>query len=1257
MAWFAIALVGALCLALQRQGIGTFQDTGYLLLALAAIVTVTVVLVVRTSFRDDRWVAQEIEQRFPELSQRLVTAMDLRPSSDGKFGFLQRQVIDQTLQHASLQPWEEKTVPQNQISKARLLNIPAFIFLAVVITGLVTSKAPTPVVGNSVSPPSVDLGPTQTTITVKPGNAEIERGTNLLVVARFDGPVPAEAQLVAAEVATEGIANDGGPVQQTTPMTRSLDDPVFGGSLVEVNQPLEYFVAYAGRQSETYRITVFEYPTLLRADAHITFPSYTGLQSKLVEDTRRISAVVGSTIEWRCHLNKRVTSAVLIDGKGRSTHLEPSDSASTMYAAAVQLDETRRWAVQLIDDVGRTNKYEFELVAKVLPNKPPEIKLEMARDVSVSPLEELPVAANVRDDFGLRRFGLAYSFGGNAPTEIVLANEVPGKQAQSVQHIVDFEALDAEPDQLLSYHFWAEDHGVDGEIRRTFSDMYFAEVRPFEEIFREGESPPGGQPQQQQQGENAEKAQQLGELQKEIINATWKVIRREISGEPTAAFAPDVTLLRESQSTALEQLDELAGELNDPESLEFADAVRNHMDAAIEQLSKAIEGSTIDPISPALSAEQASYQALLKLRAREHEVVRSQQQQQQSSSSSASSRSRQQMEELELDDEQNRYETERQAQSEEQQANEEQQREVRQILNRLRELARRQEDLNEQLKELQSALAAAETEAAREEIRRQLQRLREQEQQLLRDTDELADRMDQAQDQEQTQEARDQLDKTRENVRQASEALSEEKPAEALTAGTRAEREFKRMRDDFRREAATQFSEEMREMRDDVQAIDKQQQELSEQIADLPNNKSGRLRSDNNRDQIRDDLKQQRDDLGKLLERMQETVQEAEESEPLLAENLYDSFRETKQRQIDEKLTATEELLRRGFDPQAQELEEGVRQGINDLRKNIESAASDVLGDETEGLRRALGELNELVRQLDNEVNEAQGNQTQNPGQQSQGESPSGEPTEPQQSGEQNGEQQTGRPGQPNEQPRDNESQNGEPSEQQTGEPQNGEQQPGQGQPGQQQSEQAQNRSEQSQQPGQQPSEGQQSGQQPGQQNQGQQNQGQQQPGQRSPGQQQQQQPGQQPGQNPRRPNPSNQTQQRDGGRGGLAPFNNDSLGGAPLTGDEFREWSDRLRDVEEMVSDPQLRSEAAQVRDRAREIRLDYKRHSKEPRWNEVRELVADPLRELRLRVSQELMRRSAERTSLVPIDRDAVPEEFTEQVQSYYERLGSGD
>ena len=1247
--WLVLALVAAVLLWMKTQGAWPQWISAWFLAAVAAVLVAVVVAVVRASFRDAPSIAQRVESTFPDLRQRLVTAIAQRPQKpDGQLGFLQQTVVDETLQHAALRPWPEKTVPPERIASARLLNVCALVFLALVVVALMFSKGPSELAAESSQTHTPTGGEIQ--VTVKPGDAEVERGTNLIVVARFAGAVPAEVQLVA----------EHGDERLTVPMTRSLDDPLFGGSLQEVATDLTYHVEYAGEQSDRYQVTVFEYPALLRSDARISYPGYTQLTNKLVEDTRRVTVVEGSTLTWICHLNKPVISAALIDKQGNSTYLEPDSSAPSAYAASILLTESRRWRLQLVDDAERTNQHPVELIAKVIPNQRPELKLAMARDVRVSPLEELTVAASFRDDYGLKEYGLAYSIGGDQPTDVVLGAATMRKERRSVDHLLALETMDAQPDDLLSYHFWAEDFGPDGKPRRTFSDMYFAEVRHFEEIFRQGQQPPGGQQQQQQQqqaGQNAQQAEQLAELQKQIINGTWNVMRRETSGELTDQFTDDVTLLVESQSTALEQVDELAARLDDELSTQYSAEIRKHMEEAIKQLSTAVDDASVASLQPALAAEQASYQALLKLRAREHEVVRGQQQGSSGGSSAGASRSREQLQALELDNEQNRYETERQAQSDDS-PQQEQQREVRQVLNRLRELARRQEDLNKQLKQLQTALEEAETEEEREEIRRQLKRLRDQQQQLLRDTDELADRMDQSQNDDQMQQSREQLDETRENVRQASESLAENDVSQALSAGTRAEREFKRMRDDFRREAAHQFSEEMREMREQSRQLDEQQQELGERMTDLSRESSGSLRSPNSRDRLHEEFEQQQQALDNLLQRMQETVEQAETSEPLLAEKLYDSYRETKQRKVEDNLELAGELLRRGFDPQARQIEESAREGISDLRQDIEQAAESVLGDETEGLRRALGELDELVRSLEQEVERADPSGQR--GEQANGQSAQQDTAQSNEDGD--------RSNQPDRERQDRaQQQNGQQQQQeqdasdsprpdQSEQAGNREGQPGQRGDAQQTSDEPSRESgpdidpfDQNREPGQSQSDSQQplseqpngQGQSSGQSDQ--------------LGRDEDQQPGQDRGRR-NRGDLRQRASQYDSG-GGLEQFANDSLGSAPLTGDNFREWSDRLRDVEEMVEEAELRSEAARIRDRARSIRVDYKRNAKEPQWDDVRKLVAEPLKELRQRVAEELMRRSAERTALVPIDRDAVPAEFAEQVRRYYEQLGSGN
>ena len=88
------------------------------------------------------------------------------------------------------------------------------------------------------------------------------------------------------------------------------------------------------------------------------------------------------------------------------------------------------------------------------------------------------------------------------------------------------------------------------------------------------------------------------------------------------------------------------------------------------------------------------------------------------------------------------------------------------------------------------------------------------------------------------------------------------------------------------------------------------------------------------------------------------------------------------------------------------------------------------------------------------------------------------------------------------------------------------------------------------------------------------------------------------------------------------------------------------------MLTEPELRNEAATVRDRARMLRSDFERHSKEPQWDLVQEKITRPLIELQKLISDKLAQLQGD--DLVPIDRDPVPERYADRVRSYFEELG---
>jgi hypothetical protein len=1236
LAWLVTALVGILLWATALPPAGNAQSAVVLLCGVAAALGLGAFWLARAWVPGHAAIARRVEAAFPDLRSCLLAALEQRPElPDGRYGFLQYSVICEALEHAERHPWPLV------VSARRLRLAIAGQFAAFTLFLMSLAAAAFWVTPRATSAATTAHGPAsgsgEFSVTVEPGDAEIERGTGLLVLARVAGPMPADATLVYQSVGSEATH---------LPMTLGLNDPVFGVRVASVLEPLEYHVELDGSSTPVYHVSVFEYPRLERADVRLTYPRYTGLEERLVQDVRTVSVVEGTEVTVVCRLNKRVATARWIDSKdGPAVELAGQEDGKT-YQATLTPEKSRRLKLDLVDEAGRRNVQSAELAIQVIPNQPPTLKVAFpARDVEVSALEELDTRVTAWDDFGLLRAGITYSLADQSPLDAVLTENAAAQKRHTLAQLIRLEDLHAEPDQLLSYHFWAEDFGPDGSIRRTMSDMYFAEVRHFDEIYRQGQAPPGGQQSPGgQNAQNAQAAQKLAELQKEIINATWKLIRRESGLRLSDAYAGDAEEIALSQAEAREKALGLAETLKDAESQSFLETVLEKMAQALKELTAAYEEPAIAPLPPALAAEQAAYQALLKLRAREFEVVRQRgqsgsgsgqpdsQRDQRRNPNDRSDQERGRLQDLELAKDENRYETQRQAQPQED-------RETRQVLSRLSELARRQHDLNERVKDLQSALAEVASSPEREEASRQLQRLEEEQEQVLRDTDELKARMETPENQERMSEEKQQLDEAREQVQRSLEAMQREKVTQAAAAGTRAENEFDELRNEFRRRAARPFSDEMQHMRQAARDLDRREKDLAERLQQVahPDAKAKSLRDDDGqRAQVGQDLAEQRLRLTKLVDRMRQTIQEAEQTEPLLSERLYDAARNVQSRNLDQSLQAAEGALRRGFDEDAQKLEEAAGRGIAQLREGIERAAESVLGDETEALRRARDELRNLADEVIREVARNTREGSEQPGK-------AGEQSSRDESRARRGDGADGQT--PEEGAGRNSPQSGEPGqdqEQQARGQTGGEEQ---GQPGEKRGQTAQ--------PGQRPR-GQQngSGREQGA-SAGETPSGDGQAGSQTDGSQRVRTNRPiQPGTN----SPSGGGNEDPTGLGGGRAF-----GGAaervvaPIAGNDYLDWSDRLRDVEEMVDDPELRAEAARIRDRARGIRSEVKRHSAPPNWDVVRVQVAEPLVELGRRVSEELLRRNSKQ-AVVPLDRDPVPPRYSEKTRRYYENLGSG-
>ena len=566
------------------------------------------------------------------------------------------------------------------------------------------------------------------------------------------------------------------------------------------------------------------------------------------------------------------------------------------------------------------------------------------------------------------------------------------------------------------------------------------------------------------------------------------------------------------------------------------------------------------------------------------------------------------LEQMDLTESDNRYEQQRQAQA----PPGAQRREQVQVLNRLQELARRQQDLNDRLKELQSALQEARTEEERTEIRRRLKRLQEEEQQMVADMDELRQRMERPENQSSMAAQRQQLEQTRQDAQRAAEAAGQGEASRAVAAGTRAQEQLQQLRDSLRKENSSQFADNLRELRAQARELARQQEDLRQQIQQEAARARRSLSDSPERRKMIEQMDRQRERLTNLVERASQVSEQAEAPEPLLSKQLYDTVRRLSQdsakdvKELQEQLftrrLVTRDLLDRlnSPEPDAAKLLDAasalLRQDLLPEAGEAAQRAGPRLDDLKRGVERAaesvLGDDTEALRLAQQELNRLT-DQVRQEIQRAQAEAGAASANaQPERTREEAGAQAQAGAGAASAelQPRPEGARQGAGTPASAGRASAN------------------------------PSSS---------------------------------------GSRGARPD----TASARGGGAGFGPNRSGDLDrlidqrgwrrDGPLAGDDFVSWSERLRDVEEMVEDPALRNEVAAARERARLLRLGFKRDQKRPDWDVVRLQVVNPLTQVRDQIADELARRQS-REALVPIDRDPVPNRYSDLVRRYYEELG---
>ena len=333
-------------------------------------------------------------------------------------------------------------------------------------------------------------------IEVLPGDATVARGADQTITARLVG---FEAEEVNLLMRTAG-AGDTFERLPLIPLEDDAGEMVAGTYevlLFDLQDAVDYLVESTGVESSTYTLDVIDLPYVERLELEYHFPSYTGLEPRLVEQGGDIAVLEGTEVRLRAIPTMGTTGGLLTfdDDDAKTIDLTVAEDGS--LTGSFLVEEEGFYRIDLAAPAGDLVAASPQYTIDVLTDQPPSAMfIRPGRDTTATAIEEVFIEARADDDFGLHSLDLVYSVNGVAEESVNLFNSGgAGDNALkevSAGHTFFLEELELEPGDFLSYYARATDRNLLQENDDVKSDLYFIQIRRYSTDFRQQQSQGGG---------------------------------------------------------------------------------------------------------------------------------------------------------------------------------------------------------------------------------------------------------------------------------------------------------------------------------------------------------------------------------------------------------------------------------------------------------------------------------------------------------------------------------------------------------------------------------------------------------------------------------------------------------------------------------------------------------------------------------------------------------------------------------------------
>ncbi len=431
----------------------------------AVYVFIIKALIKRTSIE---LIAFRLEQRYPELQDRLISSLQLWPElPENKYGYAVSFIVRLV---------EETSILLDKIDRSILLADDlrklkhASLAIACTLLPLVIMIALFPATFSDSLHAFVhpfegngQLNPVEIAKVI-PGDCKILHGDSVDVSADVKGPAPSEAALYYKVEAGKWHSMT---LSKTQEAGDEAKEAVFAGKLQNVKESLKYYVSIADAQSQQYSITVIHKPIVDSLQLELHYPKYTGLPPQSLDVNKGdVAAPLGTKVSVRATSSKDTASAfVVFDVEHAASlfkdeakvRLETEDSRTLTGSFIVQ--RSGRYHISVMDTDGQSNSDPIIYSISVLADQPPQVKIvQPGEDIVIGDDMTVPLQIEARDDYGVAAMELHYQIEGQGEKQKISLGSYDDPQTSLLLgYNWDLTPLKLFPEDVVSYYVEAAD--------------------------------------------------------------------------------------------------------------------------------------------------------------------------------------------------------------------------------------------------------------------------------------------------------------------------------------------------------------------------------------------------------------------------------------------------------------------------------------------------------------------------------------------------------------------------------------------------------------------------------------------------------------------------------------------------------------------------------------------------------------------------------------------------------------------------------